>query len=598
VAVSIPKLNRIQPTSGMPSNDRINMRVQDQGSEILQQTNSVVQVGNKVGDIYQEYENDTIDTLSNQAEKEFTAWNTAELQKLNNYEGDPTDAYVEYDKKVKEKYDSMVSSRPNVSERVKRHVGARLDKVVSGQNVAALKQRGKQQEVFDNNMFESTVKLKKDNMPITAGYVQKDDPGSYLMFDQSMGDIKTLVAKQGMKRGTVTRLPDDAKSWSHAYVDDDGKTVKVQMTDIAKARVAKELSEGVKTSLDVMIAGGQVEEAKAMQERYKGYLDPMSAVKIQEKFATTDRKNEAYKFIGSIRNKSDDAQIAAIDSIQDPELRSEALKIKDADDAKLQSMRDRKAKTNYDTLASSVIKKMNSDSPYYGIAELENDPLYKQTWDNLDAKGKKAVIEMVQSPKETSPKAEARVQNLFIGGDRSNDIGAMSPEDFQAQLSGLSSSDRSKYTTMYNNLRVQSASEQRSTYKRAGQFLRDQFIADGHIERDKFGKITGDDEITMIKAQSALIDHLDTYGGTMDEKQLKDFVKDFSAAEIKGRVFNPTPRAAFRPKNDTTASPQDVTVSPQELTRLKRDYRQQNGYFPPNSDEKFKAYVQKNANRG
>jgi hypothetical protein len=367
------------------------------------------------------------------------------------------------------------------------------------------------------------------------------------------------------------------------------------MSDIAKQRVAKELSEGVKTSLEVMIASGRVEEAKKLQERYQGFLDPVSAAAVQTKFTSATRKGEAYSFISNIRGKSEDAQIEAIDKIKDPELRSEVLKIKDSDDAKMESLRERKSKVNYNTLAGHVLDKMNSEQPYFGVADLENDPIYKNTWDNLDAKGKKAILEMVNSPKDTNPKAEARVQNLFFGNEEVQ-IETVTPEEFSSYLTGLNKADRKKYTTMFNKLRTQTASEERVTYKRAEGFLKDQFIIDGHIEKDQFGRIRGEDEETLINARNKLIDHLSTYKGPMNDKQLKDFVRDFSAAEIKGKVFNPQPRAVFKPKTAaTTSNAPDVKVTGPELIRLKREFAQRNGgKYPRTTDEKFKIFVQQN----
>ena len=75
MAVSIPRLNRSEPSQALPQNDRINMRVNAQASTILNQTQAVTGVIDKGADVYQQYENDKIETLSNQAEREYSAWN-------------------------------------------------------------------------------------------------------------------------------------------------------------------------------------------------------------------------------------------------------------------------------------------------------------------------------------------------------------------------------------------------------------------------------------------------------------------------------------------------------------------------------------------
>lgn len=595
--VQLPSLNRIEPSAAQPKNDRINMKVQDQGAQILNRTQAITQVGHAVGDIYQKYEDDKIEQLGTQVDQEYSAWNNAELQSIGAKvkEGaDPTDLYADYDKRAQEKYDEIISRRPDISERVRRHVTGRLDRSVSTQNVAVLKQRGAHQEIYSNNVFEAGVKSKKDNLSITAGYVQKGDQSSYLMYDQNISDIKTMIAKRGMNNGTVKRLPDDAKTFSHAYMDDEGKVVKVSMNDFAKQRAAKEISEGVKSSLDVMIAGGQVETAKEMREKYKDYLDPASTAKVDNKIANKSRKQDAYKFIGSLNGKSDEAKVEAIEKIQDPELRSEALKIKDADDAKLESMRKRKDKVNYDTFANRVIEKMSSDQPYNGLADLEADPLYDQTWDNLSPKSKLAIQEMVLAPKNSDPDAELRVQSLFLGnGDKQ--IDTITPEDFARETVGLSKSAKAKYTNMYLSLRTQTEGEKRAMYKQAGDMLTKQFLADGHIKKDKYGNINQKDNKVVVEANNKLIQHLSTQYGAFNPAQLQKFVKDFSADEIKGKVFNPQSRTPAVKPPDKAAPAGQIKIGRTQYNNLVRLYsKKNNGTIPEPNDPKFINFVQQN----
>jgi hypothetical protein len=245
---------------------------------------------------------------------------------------------------------------------------------------------------------------------------------------------------------------------------------------------------------------------------------------------------------------------------------------------------------------------MNSENPYNGLAELEEDPAYKAIFDRLDARSKKSIIEMVNAPKETNSKAEIKIQDLFFGNDPDNSIENLSSEQFAQYTTGLSRSDKKKYTNMYNRMKIQTASEERSTYKRASNLLRDQLLIDEHIEKDKFGKISGDDEITLLKAQNKLIDHLDKQG-VMDEKSLKDFVKEFSSAEIKGKVFNPTPKSVFggsakpRVTSNVTTAPvktKELVLSPKDLIVYKKQFRESYGYIPTTKDEKFKTFLEKN----
>lgn len=602
MAVSVPRLQKIQISNSLPDNERINMNVKDDSADILNRTSTIGKVAQTGLDVYQKIEDNKITQLSSEADQEYTIWNNDQLAKLKSYEGDPTDVYAKYEEEAARKHEEILSKRPDLSERVKSGLKANLDKTANTERIHVLKQRGAQQETYSHNLYESSVKLKKDNLAINASYIRPEDQGSFLPFDQNISDIKTIIAKRGLDKGTVTKLPDDAKSWNHLYQEADGTTVKVNFSDMAKERAAKELGEGIGASINSMIASGYTEEAKAAMTRYEGYLDPNGKAKLNNKFKTSEVKSSAYNEISKIESKPESEQMKLIEAIKDPALKSEVLKIKDTNDSRREHIRDRKQKANYETLAGKVLNKMNGPNPYYGMADLESDPTYRQVWDNLDAKSKKAIIETVKAPKDTNPKSEIEIQKLVFSTDPNNKLEDLSPEQFNVYLGGLSKSDRSKYTNMYNKLKTQTAGEERSMYKRSNEMLKNQLLIDSHIEKDAYGKISGEDEITLLKAQNKLIDHLSTRPGTYNEKELKDFVKEFSAAEIKGKAFSPQPRAVFHtsPNSAVTsissapASKKEVVLSPKEIINYKKSFKQQYGYFPTANDEKFKNYVQTN----
>lgn len=596
--VTIPKIQRIQPSATMPQNERINLKVENNAQDILQRTNAVVGLVETGADVYQKFEDQTINTLSAEAERDYTAWNNQELTKLKSIQGDPTDAYQKYEEAATIKYNEILEKRPDVSERVKRHLTANLNKVSESQRVNMMKQRGAQQETYQNNLYESSLKLKRNNLNDSAGFIRKGDPGSYMMFDETISDISTTIAKRAVDKGLGQVVDPDSKDYDHMYRNEDGNLVKVKLNDIAKVRRAKELSEGIYASINSMNAAGYKDEAREAYQRYAPYMETRAKTALDNKFKTGEVKTQAYEEIQKIEGKSEQDQMRAIESIEDAELKSEVLKIKDTNDNRRENIRNRKYKANYNTLANRVIEKMNSGTPYFGLADLEADPVYREVWDNLDPKGKKAIIDSVQTPKQTDPQALARVQSLFIGEDPENQLEGMDAATFQTYLSGLGTVDRRKYSDKFLKLNTQSAAGERTAMKRAGKMLEEQFLADDHIRRDKYGKISGDDEITLIRARQKLIDYMDDQG-PMSEKEMKDFVIEFSAAEVKGQTFSPAPRNVFnsgprgRPNAQTVApaSKNEVVLSNNELSSMKREFRRINGYFPSNTDEKFKNFV-------
>lgn len=610
MAVQVPKLQRIQPSAALPANERINLKVDSQASNILNQTQGLANLGKEAVDLSYDIEDSKIQQLSLSAEQEYSSWNTQQLQKLKSYEGDPTDAYVEYDKQAQQKRDEILNARPDLNERVRSHLTANLDKTVGSQNMTAMKQRGAQQETYDNNNFQAGIKLKKDGLSTAASYIRKDDPGSFMPMDDGINDIKTTIAQRGLIKGTVSRLPDDAKTWSHMYKDPEGKLVKVQMSDIAKQATAKEVAEGVGASINSMIAAGYTEEAQAAYDRYKPYIDTKYKTTLENKFNTTAIKATAFNEIGRIESMPEGQRLAEVEKITNPQVRSEALKILDTNANRREAIKDRREKANYEVLGSKVLEKMNSDNPYYGISDLENDPTFKATYDRLDVKGKKAIMEMVKAPKDTNPESEVKVQDLLLGSDPSMDINNVSPAQFQKMTVGLNKSDKSKYTNMYNRLKQETAGEERTKNKRAEKFLQDQLLADKYISKNDYGKYTGKSEIKLIQARNELLDHLSTAPKNMSDTDLLKYVQKYSADKIKEQVFVPPQRKVFTEtasqtiptnnsivpptKSKALVNPEDGLPQPQKL-QLRQKYKKEFGRWPVLDSSDYLNYVKKNS---
>lgn len=593
----IPRLNRIQPTANeIPSSGRINARAKDQSQGVLRNINSIVDIGDKVGQINQQYENEKIDMLTQEGEREYTAWSSGELAKIRTYKGDPTDAYANYEKQEKSKLEEITNKRPELNERVKSFFTSNMDKVRNSNRIGMLKQRGLQQNVYENNLFESSVKLKKNTLANTAGYIRKDDPTSSLMFDQNIADIKTLVAKRAIENGTAKELDSDAKSWSHIYRDPSGQVVKVQMDNIAKARTAKELNEGISTSIKVLIDSGYTEEAEILRDKYKGFIDPRNTATLARKFKVGDTKNQAYGIVGELAqlHPEDDADKieAKISSIKDEEVKHKVRQIQDSNSTHRAHSQERKIKKNYETLSSRVSELTNNGTRYMSMEDLQENPLYKETWDSLDAKRKKSITDQIKPPKTTAISSESKIQNLWFGNDPDFDINTITPEEYNNYLSGLSAADRKQYNTRFFNHRSETSSEQRGIYSSSGQFLRNELLAAGHIELNKHQKLVQEDQAILFEAQKVLMNQLDSQYGKFSQKDLKDFVHEYATSVIKETTFNPKPRREFK----STGKLEDQIPKPQ-LLKLKNKWKKETGAWPVTNSQNFKDYVKQNLNK-
>lgn len=605
--IEIPRIQRIEPqsTTGRPQQGRIQPQVQDSAASITGRTQALGQLGQTGANIYQAVEDEKITQLSREGEREYNTWNKSELNKLKKIEGDPTEAYVNYEKAAKEKEQEILSRNSGLSGRVQRHFKRNMDEVMSGAKLDAQYQRGAQMETYKHNLFESTVALKREQMADKAGYIQAGDPSTYAPLEKVRNDIITEIAKRGIEKQTVEVLPDDAESFSHSWqeLDDEGnlKTVKVRMSNMAKLRVAKEMSKGLTDSIDAMIAAGQVEAAKEMKQKYASFIDAKNEAKLNRRFKTEDVSASAYSEFDKIRYMNTDQQLNAIDKIRDPEIRDKTLAIKDAHDRRIENARKRKNKVNEDNLTKYVLK--NRDK-FFGVADLENDPMYKQLVSNMDKKGVDNVRKLVEAPTKSTLKAQTKLRELFLN----EDVREMNPEDFAKHIVDLDETDRRAAWKEFDQKKNGVTEPYISAHRKAKDLLTQTLYAQGLIKRKKRGSGINDDDLPKYnQALLDLTDYLDAEGVTnkTPPSKIKDHVEEYVKEAKKAQLFGSSGGAwsaikgFFSDEDTPAATPIGTVKNPlegkdnKEITKLRLKYKVRAGLsaLPAENDPAFLEYV-------
>lgn len=598
--IKIPRLRQLRPSTALPANDRLNLKVQNQAQNILSRTNTLTSLGSQVGEVSRHFEDEKINTLSNEAELEYSRWNTEKLQNLKAHKGDPTDAYAQYDLDEKEKADEIINSRPDLNERVRGHLTNNLNKLRDSRSIGVLKQRGYQQEIYNNNLFESSVKLKKNNLSDSVGFIRADDEGSFLPFEQNIADIRTLIAKKALDDGSAERLPDDAKTWNHIYTDQEGEVVKVSMNDAVKLRTAKDVSEGVTSSVDVLINTGFSAEAKILKERYRKFIDPRSLATIEKKIDKLDTKDEAFKIVGEIEKLPEDQRTNRINKISDknPELGSEVLKLVDGNERRRTSRRKRREDSNYNLLHKQIVKQ-----DYISIAELEADPVYKKTWDSLSGKQQQAIEEEFIRPSKSDQKVLSKVYDIINGDHPTLKPGTMTGAQITEELAGLNGPDNRRLSNKILSRQSKKLAVSDKTYNRGAKILKTKLFAEELIQNDKRGRIKREDLIKLNKAYDDLTDFLDEVPNDISRKELSDHIDVYIADKKREKLFKSgglfnlifssdeeiTPRpSSIRPKSDPLEG-----LENDEIFKLQRDFKRKfNRASPPSpNDPAFLRFV-------
>lgn len=536
MAVQVPRLRNTANIGRTATGGRIRVRAQDSSQSILGRTKAISQLVETGANVYETYENRKITQLSQEADREYSNWHDQELQKLTKVTGtDPTEAYADFEKRSDEKYQEILNKRPDLSGRVKKGLESNLGRIRNNAKVQMMKQRGLQTETYKNNLYKSTLNLTRDKLATNVSNVRKGEQGIY---DQHLHDLKTTIAKRSLENGAAKLLPPDAKSWGHKYINESGQEVKISWEQLGRDEVNREFDESIFNSIKSAIDGGEKDQAKVAFEKYKQFLSPKSISKINKQLEEESVKEDAFEIVSKIEAKPKDEQTTAIKNIKDPEVKSEVIKIVEANDRRLTNLRKRREDRNFEE-TQKVLDQMERSGQLNGMADVEANPQIRGMWDNLSHKQKKAIEERVKSPKNSKEESLIRVHNLFLGNDpQFKSVRDVTPAKFQEYLVGLNAADRNKMTTRYlNRTSAQDTNQQDVRYNKLAKRLRSKLIAQELIKIDDFGKIGKRDTIKLNKAYDDLQDAMEELPPNASVRETSEWLDNYIAQKKREELF-------------------------------------------------------------
>jgi hypothetical protein len=598
--VTIPRLQRIAPSKDLPSNRRIQAKAQDQSANILQRGKQISALGERAVEINRAYEDSKIDSLSSEANQKYAEWNVQKLQELKNHKGDPTDAYAQYDVEEKEFFDNVLGDKPDINERVRKGLTANLAKSQNSNRIKVLKQRGFQKEVYEHNLFTSDLDLNKQELSVSASYIEKGDKTSTIQFNEGLNNIRTLVAKNAIRTGTAEEIEDDAKG-DHRYKDADGNEIRVKLSNAAKAKTYTEMNKGVVNSVDVLIASGKTGEARNMMDDYSLYIDAKSKAKFEKRLKVNESENEARTFLQNIRGKTPDEQVRLIEGIKDSETRSEAIKIKHLDSTKLKALKKNSENKNYERV-HGVVDQLRDSGQLYTEKSITDHPEIKMILQkaSLNPTQMRVLREEFKSPKISEDKALDRVTDIFLGGD----LQKMTSAQLSEAMVGLSKSDKSKFRTKFLSRTSDKKGAERTSqiYNRSKSLLTDKMYASGMIENVD-GFLDDDDFLKLKKAKVELLEYLDNaeLGDKPSMGTINSHIDDFIKSKKKESIFDKVSfgnwfKSKVPAKKSNSKKARRNPLEGEDTFEWQRRYKKERGLSTPprDNDPDFLNYVREN----
>lgn len=596
--VNVPRLQQFQTSSNTPQNTRIQASAPDTTSLITTQTNAINQVAGQLGDVYQQYENDKIKQATNEAEIELDNWERLKLQELKSVQGDPTEAYVNFESEREQKYQEITSRYGDASQRVQDHLQGNLGTYRAKTSGRIDYQRNAQMETYKHNLYKSSMKLRRDNIADGAGFIQIEGEGlkqgSTFQIDSTINETYDLVAQRGIDNGTATILPDDAKSFDHAYKDEDGKLVKVKFSNIAKAEAGETISQGLKTAVESLIAAGDVDKAELLKKKYASAIAPKDENKLTSMLSKGKTRREANEIFAGIQGLDEDQQVAAIEKISDPEKRDAVSQLKISLDRKMDFFRQQKEQRNLEAASKYI---MENQGKFYGRADLEADSRFQQLAANMSPKAVENMRKLVDPPKTSDLRAQVELSELFNKGEEAN----LTPEQFAQKVVNLDETDRRQAWNRYNKRKSGKKSPYTTAYNTASKRLTNELFAKELVKSGGNRKVSKKDFPKYNEMLNNLNDALDQAGVDNNtppaelNKIVDDLVKSAKTQELFGRSSSGGFFTSLFGGGEESPKELYDGLSRIQQVRIKAQYKRANGITGnvEDNDDNFLNYVAK-----
>lgn len=464
MAVQLPQVKRFEPVAP-DSAGRIETSVPDASRALAGNANAIVDTAQTMIGLYEKAEDDAADTYAHDKANQYERWYNSQLYGdsasntvgLVNQEGDPTEAYTNFDKMAEEKFNEISGGEDSsMSDKTKRRVKSALADRYNSLYNKRLSHYGSQYDNYQQRVTDDSVSLEKSNATDALANLDPKRPETFVTYDKSLERIKNFRLKQGLKLGSVQLDPNGKAK----YVDDDGNIQNISASPTVVNEIKKDLSETIYDSVDNLIKSDHLPQAEATMKRYAGYLDPVRQGKLNESFTNARIEADAYAALDKAEDRTYKGQKAVIDAIKDPKVKHKALELLDAHERYMTNNQARDSKEAYNELAISIQKIQRSDNPYDNIFQMEADKRtgFKMKIDRVtDAAQRKALYALVEKPNESNQSVKAELMQQLADGK----FFGMKYEDLALQKVGLSKRDSDWFDTQWTKENTDTDSMQR-----------------------------------------------------------------------------------------------------------------------------------------
>lgn len=513
--VQLPTVNRFAPQAPQTVG-RIQTQVPDGSQAFGALTEQVAKGAGAVAENFMKAEEQAADLTALQASVERNTVEEVELAKLRAIEGDPTEAYAEYDRQYQVREQEFLKKYEGASGLTRSKIQEKLTRSRALLYEKRHVNEASQFSAYAKKTDDSAVSLSQDGMLDASQVLNVEQPDSFLTLRAHIDDIRKTRIEAGRRNGFVS-------------TDENGNE---RLSPYLVSEIKKDVSTGLQNVIKTLNDAGRVEEANQLLNEYHDDLTAKARTDLISGNKDARINNEALAAVDKIRYLNPEAGLAQINKIQDLSVREKAMDKWDTYQRQIKQQKDRASEQAFEDASEYVRKRQESGQNLVDINDLHDDKVFKSLVDRMDSKSVSAIEELVEAPKHSNEKAlETAYNTMFKGG-----FAGMSPAQFDRTMHGLSSTDRTMFRSQYVEANKESGAEQSKMVSYMGTQLTKQMQAAGII-KEQNGRYDNKSEIKNTQYYNEMMAIIDTMPPNASIQDQQKAVMSFVNAKLKEEAF-------------------------------------------------------------
>lgn len=302
-------------------------------------------------------------------------------------QGDPDEAYRNFDAELGEKYNQLIADSGFSGENLERAKGT-LNRRYNTVYNNSLTHYGSQRSRYKQKLAKTSVEISKRDAFVALGQYDVRNESTLEPFRQSLDDIRQTRIEEAETLGTARPVDANFKGFKYRKLDPiTGEEYWLTLDDSVRNQISKDVSKATYESINGMIKGGRVDEARELIKLYGNQIDPVNKAKLDEAFEKKDIEEQAYLQLGKVADLPSKERVAKLKKMpsktaRQVKVKHESLKLNDAGQRFRDNEKKRASKSTYDQMATQL--QALTDPDRAGGALIDNSVALENTIVEID----------------------------------------------------------------------------------------------------------------------------------------------------------------------------------------------------------------------